>query len=111
MKAITRIIFLDENGEKFFGEGPYCLLVETEKSGSLHTSAKTMGMSYSKAHKLIKNAENVLGFSILERTVGGINGGGSYLTEKGKEWVSKYEKYRDACVETNGKLYKEIFSE
>lgn len=111
MKAVTRIIFLDDNGEKFFGEGPYRLLVETEKCGSLHTSAMTMGMSYSKAYKLIKNAESAIGFSLLERTVGGKNGGGSRLTEKGKEWVSKYEKYRAACVVSNCKLYKEIFSE
>ena len=111
MKAITKIIFIDENGEKFFGEGPYRLLIETEKNGSLHISAKTMCMSYSKAYKLIKNAENALGFPLTERTVGGINGGGSRLTEKGKDWILKYEKYRNACIESDKKLYSKIFSE
>ena len=45
MKAITRLLFLDENNEKFFGEGPYRLLKEVEKSGSLRSAAASMGMA------------------------------------------------------------------
>ena len=65
MKAITRIIFLDEKNEKFFGEGPARLLRGVEKTGSLRGAALSMNMAYTKALKLIKNAEATLGFSLI----------------------------------------------
>ena len=47
---------------------------------------------------------------LTSRTVGGKSGGGSTLTQEGKEWIEKYERYRDACIQANRKLYLEIFS-
>ena len=111
MKAVTRIIFLDDNGEKFFGEGPARLLRGVEKHGSLRAAALSMNMAYTKALKLIRNAENALGFELICRSSGGKDGGGSYLTEKGKEWLQRYEAYRDACTQANSRLYSEFFSE
>ena len=35
MKAVTKIIFLDDDQEKFFGEGPCRLLHAVEETGSL----------------------------------------------------------------------------
>ena len=109
MIAATKIIFLDDFGEKFFGEGPCRLLMEVEKIGSLRAAAFSMGMSYSKALKLLKNAETALGFPLTMRAAGGKNGGGSILTPEGKEWLKKYEAYRDACIQANRKLYMEFF--
>ena len=57
-----------------------------------------MGMAYTKALKLMKNAENALGFPLTMRTTGGKNGGGSRLTPEGEEWLKRYEAYTDACV-------------
>ncbi|MCQ2555356.1 MAG: LysR family transcriptional regulator [Clostridia bacterium] len=111
MKALTRIIFVNENNEKFFGEGPYRLLRGIEKNGSLRATAMEMGMSYSKALKLIDNAEKELGFSFLTRVVGGKAGGGSYLTEEGKEWLNRYEAYRNACLEESRRLYETFYGE
>ena len=111
MKAVTRILFLDEQQEKFFGEGPYRLLAGIEETGSLHQSAIAMGMAYSKALKLIKHAEKALGFPLTHRTTGGISGGGSRLTPQGKEWIEKYAAYRNACVDANRRLYLEFFPE
>jgi molybdate transport system regulatory protein len=109
MKAITKIIFVDENNEKFFGEGPARLLHEIETNGSLRAAAFSMGMAYTKALKLIKNAEAALGFLLIERTTGGKDGGGSCLTSEGKEWLQRYEEYRDACIQANSELYTEFF--
>ena len=109
MKAITRILFLDEDGQKFFGEGPFRLLRGVEKTGSLRASAEGMGMAYTKALKLLKNAETALGFSLTMRSAGGKDGGGSRLTPEGEEWLKRYEAYRDACVQANERLYLEFF--
>lgn len=109
MKALTRIIFVDDNNEKFFGEGPYRLLRGIEENGSLRATAIKMGMSYTKALKLINNAEKELGFKFITRVVGGKSGGGSCLTDEGRSWLSKYESYRDACIEENERLYRKYY--
>ena len=111
MKATTKITFWDDRGEKFFGEGPARLLHAVEETGSLRAAAAGMNMAYTKALKLIKNAESALGIILITRTAGGKDGGGSRLTEEGKEWLQRYEAYRDACVQANSRLYLEFFSE
>ena len=109
MKSVTKIIFTDDNGIKFFGEGPFRLLRSVEKNGSLRAAAIEMEMAYSKASKLLKQAEANLGFSLTTRSTGGKDGGGSVLTPEGKQWLRKYEAYRDACVKANQALYRQFF--
>lgn len=109
MRALTRIIFVDDDNEKFFGEGPYRLLRTVEETGSLRAAANKMGMSYTKALKLINNAEEELNIKFLTRVVGGKSGGGSILTQEGRDWLDKYEKYRDACLKENERLYEEYY--
>lgn len=111
MKAVTRIVFYDENGEKFFGQGPARLLYGIEETGSLRASAQAMDMAYTKALRLIRNAEKALGFPLTATQTGGKTGGGSSLTKEGKEWLKKYESYTQACIQANRKLYLEYFSE
>ena len=111
MKAVTKITFLDDNNEMFFGEGPARLLRSVEATGSLRAAAMSMDMAYTKALKLIRNAEDALGFPLIRRSTGGKDGGGSCLTEEGKEWLQRYEAYRDACIQANSRLYLEFFPE
>ena len=109
MKPVTKIQLFDENGEKFFGEGPCRLLEKVEQTGSLRCAAASMEMAYSKALKLVKQAEEALGFPLTQRSVGGKDGGGSTLTPEGREFLHKYEAYRDACVQANRELYANYF--
>lgn len=109
MKAVTRILFLDDQEQKFFGEGPCRLLRGVEATGSLRAAAIQMGMAYTKALKLLQNAENALGYPLTTRTSGGRDGGGSRLTPEGEEWLKRYEAYRDACIQANRKLYLAFF--
>ena len=111
MKAVTKIIFLDEKSEKFFGEGPAKLLHGIEETGSLRASALSMNMAYTKALKILKNAEKSLGFSLTTRTTGGKDGGGSILTPEGKDWLQRYDACKAACREANQKLFHQYFPE
>lgn len=111
MRAAIKITFFDDNDEKFFGEGPYRLLFAIEKTGSLRSASQSMGLAYSKAFRMIKNAEEALGFSLTSRQAGGRSGGGSTITPEGKEWLKKYEQYREACIQAGSQLYMEIFSD
>lgn len=104
MYAVTRITFWDEENGKFFGEGPARLLRGVEETGSLRAAATAMGMAYSKAFAILRNAEKALGFALTHRAVGGREGGGSRLTPQGRAWLLQYERYRDACVRTNAAL-------
>lgn len=110
MKAVTKIIFFDDSGEKFFGEGPARLLHGIEEKGSVRAAAISMKMAYTKALAILRNAEAALGFPLIIRTTGGKSGGGSILTKQGKEWLNQYEAYRDACIQANSELYLEFFS-
>ena len=109
MKPVTKIIITDDNGIKFFGEGPLQLLRSVERTGSLRAAALEMEMAYSKANKLLKQAEANLGFSLTMRSAGGKDGGGSVLTPEGKRWLRKYEAYRNACVKANQAIYRQYF--
>jgi len=106
MRPVTKITFTDDNGIKFFGEGPCRLLRSVEKTGSLRAAAMEMEMAYSKASKILKQAEFSLGFPLTRRSTGGKDGGGSILTPEGKQWLQQYEAYRDACVKANQELYR-----
>lgn len=60
MKLKFGIYFCDDEGEKFFGEGPYQLLRGIDELGSLRASAKRMGMAYTKAFGILKRAEDAV---------------------------------------------------
>ena len=111
MKSAVRVLLLDEQGEKFFGEGPCRLLRGVEAHGSLRAAAASMGMAYTKALKLLRHAEDALGFALVCRTTGGKDGGGSTLTDEGKEWLLRYEAYRDACKQAAECLYSQHFTQ
>lgn len=109
MKVVTRITFFDREGEKFFGAGPARLLKGIETHGSLRSAAMSMDMAYSKALKLMKNAEAALGFPLTTRTTGGRDGGGSLLTPEGKAWLERYEAYAKACEEANQRIFRQFY--
>ena len=104
MTPVTRITLTDDNGIKFFGEGPCRLLRCVEKTGSLRAAAMEMEMAYSKASKILKQAEENLGFPLTARSTGGKDGGGSVLTPEGLQFLQQYEAYRDACIKANQAL-------
>lgn len=91
-KKLSYHLALTLMGEnKCFGPGPMQLLKGVEESGSLHQSAAAMGMSYSKAWKLLQGLEQEWGTPLLERHAGGKRGGGSALTREGKLLLTEYE--------------------
>jgi len=101
-------VWLDHNG-KVFGEGPYRLLKGVEKLGSLNQAAIDMKMSYRKAWLTVNTCEEKLGFALIERQTGGTSGGGSRLTVKGKNFIKRYERFRNDVREGLEKTYKKHF--
>ena len=98
-----------ENDGKAFGEGPFKLLRMVGKEGSLLQAAKSMKMSYQKAWLIVRKSEELLGFPLLERRIGGIKGGGSEVTEAGKEFMKNYGLFRTETEKKLSAVFKKYF--
>ena len=101
-------VWLDSKG-KAFGEGPYRLLRNVERTGSLWKASAEMGMSYSKAWRLMRHVEKRLNFPLLERHTGGASGGGSLITPKARDLLYRYEKFQKDVDGVLEKIYKKHF--
>ena len=111
MHEQIKLYLCNEEGQRFFGEGPYRLLRCIEQCGSLRLAAQEMNMAYTKAFHLIRHAEEELGFPLTEKTIGGTGGGGSRLTAEAKELMTRYEQYKSACTQAAAQLYDAYFSD
>lgn len=95
----------------FFGPGVAQFLLLTDQTGSMQTACKEMNMSYSKAWKMINEMEVQLGLPILERYAGGAEGGGSCLTEEGKDFVRRYLFFQKDVEDAAGVLFEKYFNQ
>jgi len=97
-------IFLSDN-LLIFGKGVAQLLHQCEMTNSLHKAAKELNMSYSKALLLLNRAEKGFKQQLLERRIGGKDGGGSTLTPFGKRLLDEYLKAeKEICEFAAGRL-------
>ncbi len=76
------------------GIGLIWLLERIRKFGSINKAAKDMGMSYAKAHRILKRLEKYLGKKILNKTIGGKDHGGAELTPFADKFVEKYDRFQ-----------------
>lgn len=98
-------------GEKAFGPGIAALLRAVEQTGSLQKAAESMGMAYSKAWKMIKEIEQLWGFPLTFRDIGGKNGGGSVLTPGGRLLLERYESFTAEVSQNCSELFSKYYSE
>ena len=96
--------------EKCFGPGVATLMQLVQSCHSLRAAAMSIGMAYSKAWTIIKNAEAGLGFKLLDSTTGGKHGGGATLTPQAEAILPAYESYCAALRGYAAQLFTEKFS-
>ena len=99
---------LEESGESevVFGHGVAQLCQGVKDMGSLNRAAKSMGMAYSKAWRIMKDTENALGIKILNRD----GAHGSTLTEQGRELLDAYYEVEKAVQTAAEHLLGEIIA-
>jgi molybdate transport system regulatory protein len=78
--------WIENNGEVVLGGGKSALLLAVDRLGSIQHAAEEFGMSYRHAWGAIQRIEQRAGFRILDKKVGGRDGG-AQLTPKGKAFV------------------------
>jgi molybdate transport system regulatory protein len=74
----------------FFSVGPMELLDKIETYSSIKKATGAMGMSYTKALRIIRTIEDELGFPVVISEKGGNNRGMTKLTKKGKEVLETF---------------------
>ena len=78
-------------------------------------AAMTMGMAYSKAWTIVKQAERELGFPLLVSVTGGRHGGGAELSPKAERLLAAYGDYcarmRAFAAEEFGRAFAEFTEE
>jgi molybdate transport system regulatory protein len=90
--------------EGTFGKGIATLLRGVAEYGSLNASAKKIHMAYSKAWRIVKEAEAGFGFDLIHRD----GARGSTLTSEGKKLLAVYEKLESEGYEFLDKRFKEL---
>lgn len=102
-------LWLEESNKKIFGQGPMELLKKIDELGSLRKAAIYMNMSYSKAWNLVKELEESLSLEILEKKIGGQQGGGSSLTEEARSLIYTYSKFLEEADQKLNEVFKKHF--
>ena len=97
--------------EKVFGPGIAELLERFEQTHSLRKATQDMGMAYSKAWRIVKTAENALGFPLLDSTVGGKGGGSAHLTERGRRFLTAYRRFESVVHAYADEIFEDMFGE
>ena len=79
--------WIENRGEVVLGSGKTGLLLAIDRLGSIQRAAEEFGMSYRHAWGAIKRIEQRAGFKILDRRLGGRDGG-AQLTPRGRTFVN-----------------------
>ena len=104
MKVKSRI-WIEKDNVPFLGNGRIQLLKEVDKTHSMNAAAKSLNMSYKKAWRLLNEINSSAKEPVLEKQIGGKDGGGTHITPYGKRLIERFEKLNEACI---GFLEKEF---
>lgn len=88
----------------------FALLEQTAISGRLTQAAEALGISYRKAWGLIKEAEEILGYALLDTQRGGKDGGNSSLTPAAHKLLEAYHALQQKFDRQVEEAYQEFIS-
>jgi molybdate transport system regulatory protein len=78
--------WIENKGEVVLGAGKTALILAVDRLGSIQRAAEELGMSYRHAWGALRKIEQRAGFKILDKKLGGRDGG-AQLTPKGKAFI------------------------
>lgn len=83
-----------EGKRRLSADNLFSLLENILVLGSISKAASELGVSYRYAWGLLEEAEKALDMLLVEKKVGGYEGGGAVLTSKGKELLEQYKGFK-----------------
>ncbi|OQX05919.1 MAG: ModE family transcriptional regulator [Desulfobulbaceae bacterium A2] len=104
-------LWLEGPDGTFLGYGRAVLLERIRDYGSISAAARSMGMSYRHAWKLVDSMNSQTPAPLVIKTTGGRGGGGATLTEAGVQALSMFwrvhEEFRQFMAERTSALQLE----
>ena len=92
-------IWVEKDGELYMGWGRVMLLERIEKLGSIAEAARSMKLSYSNAWLWVEAMNRLAPSPLVKKTVGGVGGGRTSLTEEGRKVINEYKELRSRFQE------------
>jgi len=92
--AANGSLWIEHQGQRFFGPGPVQLLELIEETGSINQAAKKMDMSYKKAWGIVNNLNATALRPMVITATGGQKGGGSTISAEAKALIIYYRELR-----------------
>ena len=83
-------LWLQKAEQKFLGGDRITLLAKIDELGSITRAAKAVGISYKNAWDMVNMINNLADRPLVERLTGGRGGGGTTLTDYGKEVIRQF---------------------
>ncbi len=106
--AIHGGLWLDRKGRTFVGANRIALLESIDRLGSITHAAKDVGLSYKAAWDAVDAMNNIADKPLLIRTTGGQHGGGSHLTEHGRQLVRLYRLLESGYQHLVGQMQAQV---
>ncbi|MBL1181432.1 MAG: LysR family transcriptional regulator [Bacteroidetes bacterium] len=88
--TIRTRIWIDEKEGPFLGIGRVVLLEKIQQTGSITRAAKEIKMSYRQAWQLVEDMNQRAEQPLVEKILGGKNGGGAILTNTGEKAIKTF---------------------
>ena len=107
MDAILKIRLAD-NDRIICGPGTEMLFDAIDLTGSVRGASEKTGMSYTKAWKIIHDAEANTGKTLVIRKNGGRSGGKAELTDDARKLLMLYREVSSRINEEAGRIMREI---
>jgi len=101
-------VALDSKGRRFLSGNRIELLERIEKHGSITQAAKAVGLSYKGAWDAVDAMNNLAEKPLVLRATGGQHGGGSQLTDYGRQVVQLYRQLETGQQRVLSKMQAEI---
>jgi len=103
-------VFLKKE-DSFMDEQTAQLLYLIDIMGSIRDACLKMNISYSKGMKMINILEHQTQDLLVVRKVGGAQGGYTYLTDQGKEFLKRFRKYEKELNDKAQELFDLYFKD
>ena len=87
-------IWVEKDGELYMGWGRVILLENIDRLGSIAAAARAMKLGYRNAWLWVEAANRLAPSPLVEKTIGGVEGGYARLTEEGRKAVANYRELR-----------------
>lgn len=98
-----------EREAAFFDGRLKLLLFLIDDAGSVRRACDAMAISCGKAWDLINRLERELGYQVVERRQGGHRGGNTRLTERGAQFLRRYQSFEERVFQFAQNQFQDTF--